>query len=192
MNAPSNDWIDSLLLYGVDKKNRRIFLFDDIDNMPIGLVIKALYVMEQESPSKPIQLFVGSYGGCEYDMFALYDTIQTIKTPVHTIAIGKCMSAAPLLVCCGKKGHRYASPNTFFMVHAAHGNMMNRKIDEVRNDLEHWKELDIRWNNLMEKHSLMEASFWKNQCEKGDRYFNATQAKEWGIIDHVWRPAKGK
>jgi ATP-dependent Clp protease protease subunit len=160
MNAPSNDWIDSLLLYGVDKKNRRIFLFDDIDNMPIGLVIKALYVMEQESPSKPIQLFVGSYGGCEYDMFALYDTIQTIKTPVHTIAIGKCMSAAPLLVCCGKKGHRYASPNTFFMVHAAHGNMMNRKIDEVRNDLEHWKELDIRWNNLME------AYFWKNQCEK--------------------------
>lgn len=176
---------ETLYAYGVDKENRRIFLFDDVDNMPIGLVIKALYLMESAAPKKPIQLFVGSYGGCEYDMFALCDVIQIIKCPVSTIAVGKCMSAAPLLVACGKKGRRYATENTFFMVHQGHGDI-GGKVDEVRNDLEHWKELEQRWDSLMEKHTKKSAAFWKSQCEKvGDKYFTAVQAKEWGLIDHV-------
>jgi ATP-dependent Clp protease protease subunit len=185
----TNDWLDSVLVYGVDKTNRRIFLFDDVENMPIGLVIKALYLLESEAPKKPVELFIGSYGGCQYDMFALYDTIQSISCPIHTVAIGKCMSAAPLLVCCGKKGHRYAAPNTFFMVHQGQSEMGNRKMDEVKNDLEHWNVLEGRWNSLMEKHTSKNAAFWKGQCEKvGDRYFDANQAKQWGLIDHVWKP----
>lgn len=179
------DWIEALFAYGVDREHRRIFLFDDVDNMPIGIIIKAIYLMKSESAAKPIELFVGSYGGCQYDMFALYDTIQTIKTPIHTIAIGKCMSAAPLLVCGGTKGKRYATPNTFFMVHQGHGDIEG-KVDEVKNDLDHWKLLENRWCALMEKHSKQPAAFWKAQCEKvGDRYFDAYQAKEWGLIDHV-------
>lgn len=176
---------DTLFFYGVDKTGRRIFFFDDVDNMPIGIVIKALYVMESENKKKPIQLFVGSYGGCEYDMFALYDVIQSLKCPVHTVALGKCMSAAPLLVACGKKGQRYAAPNTIFMVHQGHGDI-GGKVDEVKNDLEHWKTLEERWNTLMAKHTKKPAAFWKEQCGKvGDRYFDASQAKEWGLIDKV-------
>lgn len=176
---------DTLFAYGVDKDNRRIFLFDDVDNMPIGLVIKALYMMEAEGPKKPIELFVGSYGGCEYDMFALYDAIQICRSPVNTVAIGKCMSAAPLLVACGRKKYRCATENTCFMVHQGHGDI-GGKVDEVRNDLEHWKELEKRWCRLMEKHTKKPASFWKSQCEKvGDKYFNAEQAMEWGLIDYV-------
>lgn len=182
----SMDWIDSVLVYGVDKPNRRVFLFDDVDNMPIGLVIKALHLMETDSKTKPIELFVGSYGGCEYDMFALYDVIQRLQPPIHTVAIGKCMSAAPLLVACGKKGHRFAAQNTFFMVHQGHGDI-GGKVDEVKNDLEHWKVLEDRWNTLMAKHTNQSAAFWKTQCEKvGDRYFDAAQAKKWGLIDKVW------
>lgn len=180
------DWIDALFAYGVDRTNRRVFLFDDVDNMPIGLVIKALYFMETESTKKPIELFVGSYGGCQYDMLALYDTIQKCKAPVHTVAIGKCMSAAPLLVACGKKGRRFAAPNTYFMVHQSHGDL-GGKMDEVKNDLAHFSEVEKRWNLLMAKHSKMPEIFWKDQCQKiGDKYFDSQQAKEWGLIDNIW------
>lgn len=181
-----SDIIDAIFTYGVDKTNRRIFLFDDVDNMPIGQVIKALYLMDSDSKRKPIELIVGSYGGCEYDMFALYDAIQAMRSPIHTIAIGKCMSAAPLLVCCGKKGFRYATPNTFFMVHQGWNDIGPKRFDEIKNDLDHWKEMDARWYELMEVHTNKPADFWKTQCDKvGDRYFNAYQAKEWGLIDKV-------
>jgi ATP-dependent Clp protease protease subunit len=184
-----NDSVESLFTHGVDKAQRRIFLFDDVDNSPIGLIIKAIYLMDSES-KKPIELIVGSYGGCEYDMFALYDVIQHCKAPVHTIAIGKCMSAAPLLVACGKKGFRFASPNTSFMVHQGHGDLAG-KTDEVKSDLEHWNTLEKRWLGLMEFHSKRPATFWKTQCEKvGDKYFEAEQAKEWGLIDKIWGKTK--
>ena len=182
----TKDWIDALFEYGVDKNNRRIFLFDDVDNQPIGMVIKALYLMDSEKKT-PIELFIGSYGGCEYDMFALYDAIRTVHSPIHTTAIGKCMSAAPLLVCAGKKGHRYATPNTFFMVHQGWDNIGEKRFDEVKNDLEHWKDIGDRWYKLMEKHTKKSDLFWRTQCEKvGDRYFDAFQAQEWGLIDHIW------
>lgn len=71
------------------------------------------------------------------------------------------------------------------MVHQGHGDI-GGKVDEVKNDLEHWKELEGRWCRLMEKHTKKSAAFWKSQCEKvGDRYFDAAQAKEWGLIDKV-------
>ena len=189
----TKDWIDALFEYGVDKNNRRVFLFDDVDNMPIGLVIKALYLMDSENKEKPIELFIGSYGGCEYDMFALYDAIQTIHSPIHTVAIGKCMSAAPLLVCCGEKGQRCATPNTFFMVHQGWDDIGQKRFDEVKNDLKHWKNMEDRWYRLMEKHTKKPAVFWKSQCEKvGDRYFDSYEAQEWGLIDYVWDEREGK
>lgn len=187
------DWIDVLFVYGVDKSHRRIFLFDDIDTVPIGVVIKALYLMDSESTEKPIELFIGSFGGSEYDMFALYDAIQTIHSPVHTIAIGKCMSAAPLLVCCGAKGHRYSTPNTSFMVHQGWDDLGAKRYDEVKSDLAHWNDLEKRWLDLMEKHTKKGEAFWKSQCDKvGDRYFDAWQALEWGLIDQVWDEKEGK
>ena len=189
----TKDWIDALFEYGVDRNNRRIFLFDDIDNMPIGLVIKALYLMDSENKEKPIELFIGSYGGYQYDMFALYDAIQTIHSPIHTVAIGKCMSAAPLLVCCGEKGQRCATPNTFFMVHQGWDDIGEKRFDEVKNDLEHWRSMEDRWYTLMEKHTSKPSSFWKAQCEKvGDRYFDSHEAQEWGLIDYVWDEKEGK
>jgi len=181
----TTDWINAFFEYGIDKTNRRVFLFDDIDNFPIGIVIKALYLMDS-SNKNPIYLYVGSYGGCEYDMFALYDTIQILKSPVYTVATGKCMSAAPLLVCCGEKGHRYATENTFFMVHQGYDEVKQKKFDEIKTDLDHWKELEDTWYRLMEKHTNKSVSFWKLQCQKiGDRYFNVAQAKEWGLIDNI-------
>lgn len=189
----SKDWIDALFEYGVDKNNRRIFLFDDIENTPIGLVIKALYLMDSEKPGIPIELFVGSYGGCEYDMFALYDAIQTIHSPIHTVAIGKCMSAAPLLVACGEKGHRYSTPNTYFMVHQGWDEVGMKRYDEIKNDVEHWKHMGILWDKLMEKHTEKPAAFWRAQCERiGDKYFDPAQAQEWGLIDIIWDEKEGK
>jgi ATP-dependent Clp protease protease subunit len=183
----SSEWIDALLDHGIDRKNRRIFFFDDVDDKPIGVVIKSLYLMDSENSDKPIELFVSSYGGSEYDMFGLYDAIQTIKSPVYTIAIGKCMSAAPLLVACGTKGHRYSTPNTWFMVHAGSVGFEDKKYNELKNDMAHFDEMGERWYKLMAENTSKPASFWESQCKMtGDKYFTPDKAIEWGLIDQIW------
>lgn len=181
------DWIDAYFDYGIDRNNRRIFMFEDVSEFSIGMVIKGLYYMEAESSQRPIELFIGSFGGSEYEMFALYDTIRTLKSPIHTTAIGKCMSAAPLLVACGEKGHRYATPHTWFMVHQSWSDFGSRRIDEVSNEIKHCDIMGDRWYELMEKHTSKDRKFWRRECTKvGDRFFDAYTAQEWGLVDHIW------
>lgn len=183
----SKDWVDAYFEYGVDVANRKVFLFDDVDSNSIGAVIKGLYLMEASDSNKPIELFVGSFGGSEYEMFALYDVCRTLKSPIHTIAIGKCMSAAPLLVAGGEEGHRYATPNTFFMIHISWEDFGMKRMDELEKDLKHFEDMGDRWASLMEKHSKKPAKFWQDLCKKtGDNFFDAEKALEWGLIDHIW------
>lgn len=183
----SKDWVDAYFEFGVDVANRRVFLFEDVEANSIGAVIKGLYLMESQDTAKPIELFIGSFGGSEYEMFALYDVCRTLSSPIHTTAIGKCMSAAPLLVAAGETGCRYATPNTFFMVHESWDDSGMRRVDEILIDMKHYKDMGERWADLMARHSKKDARFWKNLCKKvGNTYFNAEQALEWGLIDVIW------
>jgi len=183
----TKDWIEAYFNYGIDRTNRRIFMFDGVDEDSIGMVIKGLYYMDAESTDKPIELFIGSFGGSEYEMYALYDVIGTLSSPIHTTAIGKCMSAAPLLVARGEPGFRYATPNTWFMVHQSWDDFGERRVDEIKKDIRHYEEMGKKWYELMASHTNQTAAFWKKHCEQvGDKYFDAYQAQEWGLIDHIW------
>lgn len=188
----TKDWIEAYFEYGVDRQNRRIFMFDGVDENSIGTVIKGLYYMDAES-QEPIELFIGSFGGSEYEMFALYDTIRTLDSPIHTTAIGKCMSAAPLLVACGQPGHRYATPNTWFMVHQSWEEFGPQRTDELKKNLAHFDQMSKRWYDLMASHTNKDAKFWRRHCESvGDHFFDAYQAQEWGMIDHIWDQKVGE
>lgn len=192
-NRITKDWIDAYFEYGVDRVNRRVFLFDGVDESSIGIVIKALYYMDSESTEKPIELFIGSFGGSEYEMFALYDVIRTLKAPIHTTAIGKCMSAAPLLVACGEPGQRYATPNTWFMVHQSWGEWGEKDTDTLKREIDHYDQMEERWTELMAKHSNKPAKFWLEKSrEKGDVYFDAETAQKLGLIDHIWDEKEGE
>jgi len=197
----SKDWIDAYFEYGVDVVNRKVFLFDGVDETSIGYVIKGLYLMEASITQEdreggqipPIELFIGSFGGSEYEMFALYDVIRTLESPIHTTAIGKCMSAAPLLVACGEPGHRYATPNTWFMVHESWDDWGMARVDELQKTLNHYKEMGDRWNKLMAKHTGQTVASWKRMAKAvGDTYFDAYKAVELGLIDHVWDEKDGE
>jgi len=198
----SKDWVEAYFQYGVDVRNRRVILMDHVDEDSIGYVIKGLYLMEADVTAKqresgnipPIELLVGSFGGSEYEMWALYDVIGTLDSPIHTTAIGKCMSAAPLLVARGEVGHRYATPNTWFMVHQSLAGVDDdMRVDELAEEIKHYNAMGDRWYELMEAHTNKSADFWRQQCERvGDKFFDAYQAQEWGLIDHVWDQKDGE
>lgn len=189
----SKEWIDAYFEHGVDVANRRVFLFEGMEEDSISTVIKGLYFMDSQNKEKKesIELFVGSFGGSEYEMFALYDVIQTLKSPIHTVAIGKCMSAAPLLVAAGQPGERWATPNTWFMVHQSWEELGTKRIDEIENDLKHSQAMSQRWLQLMAKHTKKSKAFWETKEKEGDVYFDAQTALEWGIVDALWDEKNG-
>ena len=65
--------------------------------------------------SKPIKLFINSFGGSVYDGLSLVDVIKQSKTPVHTISIGSSMSMGFWIYLAGHK--RFVGENTTLMFH---------------------------------------------------------------------------
>lgn len=193
----TKDWVEAYFEYGIDVQNRRVFLTHDIDAESIGAAIKGLYLMESDGPidrkKKPIELFVGSFGGSEYEMFALYDVLRTLESPIHTTAIGKCMSAAPLLVAAGEPGERWATPHTQFMVHQSWDDFGACRTDEAKKVLKHFEIMAASWYRLMAQHTNKNEAFWKRKCEAvGDAFFTAEDALEWGLIDGIWDQKGGE
>lgn len=190
------DWVEAYFEYGVDVANRCIFLTSDVDEESISHVIKGLYLMEAEDEEAPIEVRIMSYGGDVCDMFALHDVTRTLKCPVHTMGMGKVMSAAVLLLACGTTGERWAGPNTSFMIHVPSmhdGDEDGVKIHEVKANLEFTQEMWRRWYELMERYTNKPASHWRRLCNKNaDVYFTADEALEWGLIDHMWDQKDGE
>ncbi len=173
------------LEYGIDVEGRRIFLQGDVDSDNIAIAIRGMYLMADDSPN-PIDLYIASYGGDIDETFALHDVTRTIRVPVHTTALGMCMSAAPFLVACGHPGERYASENCEFMLHTAsmelNGTMMN-----MEGTVEATKRRCERMDRLLAKYTKMPYRHWaKFSKASTDHYFGAEQALEWGLIDEIW------
>lgn len=179
--------LEAVLEQGVDVHGRRIFLHGQIDEGTIGLATRGLYVLNTISATQPVELYVSSYGGSLDDAFALHDVTRTISCPVHTVAIGKCQSAAPLLVACGQRSHRYATENTIFMMH----NALIEGLEGSPKLMEIWSAVSSNqmktYAKLLGKYTKMPARHWQRIFDSElDKFFTAEQAAEWGLVDSLW------
>lgn len=179
------EMIAAALEFGVDLHGRRIFLHGEVDEVTIGRAIRGLYLLADQN-QKPIELYVSSYGGALDEAFALHDVTRTIRAPVHTVALGKCMSAAPILVACGMPGSRYVTENCQFMLHdcslGIEGSpaLISRHVNAAQATMQRMAE-------LLAKYSRMPVRHWKRIfSSQVDKFFDSELALSWGIVDHIW------
>jgi ATP-dependent Clp endopeptidase proteolytic subunit ClpP len=181
------DQITAALEHGVDVAGRRVFLHGSVDEESIGRAIRGMYLLADEDTGKPIELYVTSYGGELDEAFALHDVTRTISCPVHTVALGKCMSAAPLLVACGKPGERWASEHCQFMLHDATLDAVEGPPSYVAGQAEVARQQMRTIAQLLGRYTKMGAAHWARMFTgKADRFFGVIQAQRWGLIDNIW------
>lgn len=182
------DRLTAALDHGIDITGRRVFLHGGVDEETIGTAIRGIYLLADLSDS-PIELYVSSYGGELDEAFALHDVTRTVKVPVHTVALGKCMSAAPMLVACGTQGHRYATESTLFMLHGVSiSELDGSSTEDLRATADVTEKMVERYARLLARYSRKrDRRFWLRLfASKVDRYFDAEQALAWGLIDQIW------
>jgi len=186
MNNKVTDELTAALEKGIDVKGRRIFLHGGVDEDTIGIAIRGMYLLA-DMEKTPIELFVTSYGGDLDEAFALHDVTRTIKVPVHTVALGKCMSAAPLLVACGQKGKRWASENCQFMMHDCEVDVSEGSPAYIAAYVEAARTQMARYAELLAKYTDKPKGHWTRMFQrKSDKFFTADDALEWGLIDNIW------
>lgn len=104
------------------KSNRRIVIDGPFERGMAASVCDQLQRLARES-DEDILITINSYGGDCCAAFAILDTIRAVehRCAVHTLAIGKVMSAGALITASGTKGKRMSLPSTRFMFHGPNG-----------------------------------------------------------------------
>ena len=69
--------------------DRIIFLGTPIDDNVANIIVAQLLFLDAEDPEREIYLYVNSPGGGIYAGLAIYDTIQHMRAPVSTFAVGQ-------------------------------------------------------------------------------------------------------
>src|SRR5689334_14123910 len=164
-------------------KERVIFVTGPIEDYGASLITAQLLFLEAENPKKEVHMYINSPGGVVTAGLAIYDTMQLIRPPVQTFCIGQAASAASLLLMAGKKGERFALPNSRVLVHQPSASFYGNAADITRHAEEVLK-LKRRLNDIYARHTGRTVAEIDKALDR-DTYMTAEEAKTFGIIDQV-------
>ena len=170
-------------IFSLLHKERIVILGTAIDDHVANVIVAQLLYLNSVDPRSPISLYIQSPGGVVYAGLAIYDTMQMITAPVHTVCVGFSGSMATALLTCGAKGKRAALPHATIHMHPTGGGSRGYT-EDVRIATREQERLQIQLFHLMGKHSghtwqEIEAFFLR------DKYLSTPEAKEFGLIDEI-------
>ncbi|HEY9714375.1 MAG TPA: ATP-dependent Clp endopeptidase proteolytic subunit ClpP [Chroococcales cyanobacterium] len=164
-------------------RERIVFLGTPVDDTVANLVVAQLLLLEGEDPEKDIRLYINSPGGSVTAGFAIYDTIQHIRSDVSTICLGQAASMGAFLLAAGKKGKRLSLPHARILIHQPLGGAQGQATDieiQAREILRIKRQL----NELMALHTGQSVKQIEKDTDR-DNIMTAEEAKEYGLVDEV-------
>jgi ATP-dependent Clp protease protease subunit len=164
-------------------KERVIFVTGGIEDIGASLITAQLLFLEAENPKKEVHMYINSPGGVVTAGLAIYDTMQLIRPPIQTFCVGQAASAASLLLMSGKKGERFALPNSRVLVHQPSASYYGQAADIARH-AEEVVKLKRRLNEIYAKHTGRTVAEIEKALDR-DTYMSAEDAKAFGLIDQI-------
>lgn len=164
-------------------KERVVFLVGEVNDQSANLVVAQMLFLEAENPTAPIHFYINSPGGSVTAGLGIYDTMNFISCPIHTLCIGQAASMGAFLLAAGEKGYRTALPNSRIMIHQPLGGFQGQASDiEI-----HAKEilfLKRRLNEMLAEAAGKTLEEIETATDR-DNFMSALDAKEYGLIDSV-------
>ena len=178
----SNEGERAYDIYSKLLKNRIIMLNGEINDNTASVVIAELLYLDSISHDD-ISLYINSPGGSVSSGFAIYDTMNFIKSDVVTIGMGLAASMGAFLLSSGTIGKRKALANCEIMIHQPLGGAEGQAT-EIKIAAEHILKLKQKLNKILAKNTGKNIKKIENDTER-DHFLDAKDALEYGLIDEV-------
>lgn len=182
-------------LYSRMLRDRIVFFRGTVTDEMADLVCSQLLFLESENPEEPINMYIHSPGGSVTAGLAVYDTMQFVSAPVHTIVMGQAASMGSFIAQAGEPGCRFVLGESRTMIHrVSHGvpstsgsvHVTELEFEDARRSMEEAKRLNNRLTALYAKHNSAgktEEEF--HELMKYDTYLSAEEAVDMGLADRV-------
>ena len=164
-------------------ENRIIFLSGPIGERTASTVIQQLLYLQSIRRSQDVNIYINSPGGLVDQTLAIYDTIQFMASEVATYCIGQAASGAALILMAGTKGKRYILPYAKVMLHQPYGGITGQA-EDIRIQAEEVLRDKVRLNNIIARCTGKSVEQVAEGTER-DRFLNAEEAVEYGIVDEI-------
>ncbi len=161
---------------------RIIFLEGEITESTANIITSELLYLDSIS-NDDIYLYINSCGGSITAGFAIYDTMNYVKSNVVTIGIGMCASMAAFILSSGTKGKRYSLKNTEIMIHQPLGGTTGQAT-EIKIVAERIIKLKNKLNKILSNNTKKSLSKIEKDTER-DYYMSSNEALKYGIIDKI-------
>ena len=164
-------------------KERIIRLGTEVRDENSNIICAQLMLLAAEDPDKDIFLYINSPGGSITAGMAIYDTMQYVKPDVVTVGLGMCASMGQFLLSSGARGKRFLTPHTRVLMHQPLGGAGGRA-SEIRTNA------DLILGMKDELSRITAANTGKSveqiiEDSDRDHWFTATEALEYGFVDHI-------
>lgn len=171
-------------IYSRMLKDRLIFVTTPVDDAVASLITAQLLFLQSEDPDRDIFMYINSPGGAVYSGLAIYDTMQHVTPDVSTVCMGFCGSMATVLLAGGAKGKRFCLPNSTVHMHPAGLQNLGGYAPDVEIMARELLRLHERNFDILSNHTGQPVEKIREDFSR-DRFFNAEQAKEYGLVDEV-------
>jgi len=175
----TQDLIDAKFL-----EERKVFLWGEVNDKSAKHVIDRLLYLDMEGEGE-IQFFINSPGGYVTDGFAIYDTMQSLQSPVSTICSGLAASMGSILLSGGTKGKRFIQTHGKVMIHQPMGGARGQA-----------SNIEIQANEILKTRELS-AKLLADNCGQTtekilkdfnrDYWMDAQESLDYGIVDGIFK-----
>ena len=164
-------------------RDRIIFLAGPIDDDIANLVIAQLLFLSNEDSKTDINFYINSPGGSVTAGLAIYDTMQFLRCDVSTTCVGLAASMGAWLLAAGKKGKRYALPNSRIMLHQPLlSGIMQGTATDLSIEAREMIRLRQRMYEIMSGHTGQTVEKIQKDCDR-NLWLGAEEAAQYGVID---------
>lgn len=155
-----------------------------IHDVTANAVIQQMLYLQHENRNQEIHFYINSPGGSVTSTLAIYDTMQFLECPIATYCMGMAASGAAILLAAGTKGKRFVLPHAKVMIHQPWSGGIGGQASDVEIEMKEILKEKKRLNELLAHHTGQTLERVEMETER-NRYFNAHEAKEFGLVDEV-------
>jgi len=181
-NPASNRMLDEKLF-----KARTVTIFGDINERLARNITERLLALAAES-NDPITIYISSPGGHVESGDVIYDIIKFIEPVVRVVGTGWVASAATTIFLAADKEHRFALPNTRFLVHQPSGGSRGSASD-IKIQAEQIVKMKARINQLIADETGQPVERVAKDTDR-DYWMSVDEAIEYGIVGRCINSAR--
>jgi ATP-dependent Clp protease protease subunit len=162
---------------------RIVYLAGEVDDDAAHRITAQLLLLAADDPDRDITFYINSPGGSVTAGMAIYDTMQLVEPAVATWAVGFAASMGQFLLSAGAPGKRYALPHARILMHQPSAGLGGTASDvAIRAGVYGAMKREIA--ELTARHTGQPVETIIADADR-DRWFDAEQARAYGLVDHV-------